>query len=127
MLWKILNSKEEWAQFFNAKFKDKYGLWITSWKQSSIWKGLKWAWNYLKEDVRWCVGNGSNISVWFDTWVGDLPLVNQVASLLNGKVWCIPTELQQLLPNSCLPEIGNGEDQMIWTGHKNGKFVTSAT
>ncbi|XP_026450339.1 uncharacterized protein LOC113350414 [Papaver somniferum] len=140
MLWKILNSKEEWAQFFNAKFKDKYGLWITSWKQSSIWKGIKWDWNYLKENVRWTVGNGANISVWFDTWVGDSPLVNQIgfsnlvqnnmnmraASLLNGRHWCIPPELQELLPISCLPEIGNGNDRIIWTGHKSGNFVTSA-
>ncbi|XP_026396060.1 uncharacterized protein LOC113290693 [Papaver somniferum] len=50
----------------------------------------------------------------------------KVSSLLNGKFWCIPTELQHLLPLSCLPEIGNGEDQMIWTGHISGKFVTSA-
>ncbi|XP_026460828.1 uncharacterized protein LOC113361980 [Papaver somniferum] len=105
-----------------------------------MWKGLKWAWDYLKEYIRWSIGDGTKLSVWFDTWFGESPLVDQigfsevvqnnigmkVANLLNGNSWCIPTELQSIITSACLPDINGGEDKMIWTGHKSGKFVTSA-
>ncbi|XP_026452231.1 uncharacterized protein LOC113352645 [Papaver somniferum] len=74
----MINSNEEWALFLSAKFKTKNGQWITKWKQSSIWKGLKWAWNYLKEDIRLSIGDGTKISVWFDTWIGEVPLIEQI-------------------------------------------------
>ncbi|XP_026428196.1 uncharacterized protein LOC113324069 [Papaver somniferum] len=76
MLWKILNSDREWALFFDAKFQNKYGQWSTCKKQSSVLNGLKWAWNVLQENIRWTVGNGASISVWFDIWYGDVPLIS---------------------------------------------------
>lgn len=33
---------------------------------------------FLKDDVRWRIGNEANISVWFDTWVVAHPLVNDI-------------------------------------------------
>ncbi|XP_026438983.1 uncharacterized protein LOC113337535 [Papaver somniferum] len=114
MMWKILNSKEELALFFQAKYKDKNGQFTSKWKMSSVWPGLKWAWNALKDDVRWCVGDGTNIYVWFETWIGETPLINQigeipfvkeninmkVSELLNGTSWKIPVELQSYINNT---------------------------
>ncbi|XP_026396674.1 uncharacterized protein LOC113291343 [Papaver somniferum] len=37
MMWKIDNSKEDWALFFQAKYKDKNGQWSTRGQLSSVW------------------------------------------------------------------------------------------
>ncbi|XP_026384030.1 uncharacterized protein LOC113279558 [Papaver somniferum] len=78
MMWKLLTSKEEWSLFFAARFKDKNGQWTSQCKLSSVWPGLKWAWQFLKSDVRWIIGNGENISVYFDTWTGESPLIDRI-------------------------------------------------
>ncbi|XP_026459629.1 uncharacterized protein LOC113360324 [Papaver somniferum] len=63
MMWKINNSKEDWDLFFQATYKDKNGQWISKWQLSSVWPGLKWAWETLKEDVRWRSGDGFGVVV----------------------------------------------------------------
>lgn len=52
MMWNINKSAEDWALFFHAQYKDKNGQWSTKWQKSSVWPGLKWAWNALKDDIR---------------------------------------------------------------------------
>ncbi|XP_026451725.1 uncharacterized protein LOC113352064 [Papaver somniferum] len=78
MMWNFMNSSDECSSFFAAKYKDKYGQWSTQWRLSTVWPGLKWAWMETKSNVRWNVGNGENISLWFDTWVGDKPLIDSL-------------------------------------------------
>ncbi|XP_026458492.1 uncharacterized protein LOC113359008 [Papaver somniferum] len=78
MMWNLLNSKEEWAMFFAVKFKDKNGQWISQWKLSSMCPGLKWAWKSLKTNIRWIIGTGHHISVWFDTWAGDSHIIESI-------------------------------------------------
>ncbi|XP_026384092.1 uncharacterized protein LOC113279630 [Papaver somniferum] len=130
---------EEWALFFSAKFKDKYGQWSENWKQYSVWRGLKWAWNELKDDVMWCVGYGSKISIWFDIWSGDRSLISligytdyirnnkgmKVQALIHEGKWIIPDELQQYIPTTNLPVISAGTDKRVWICGKNDKFSTT--
>ncbi|XP_026454411.1 uncharacterized protein LOC113355700 [Papaver somniferum] len=71
MMWKLVYSSDEWALFFTAKFKDKYGVWFPKWKLSSVRAGLQWAWLTLQEDISWKIGNGASISVWFDNCGND--------------------------------------------------------
>ncbi|XP_026428765.1 uncharacterized protein LOC113324682 [Papaver somniferum] len=139
MMWKILNSEEEeWSLFISAKFKDRNGQWTCNWKQSSIWTGLKWAWNTLKEDIRWNVGTGSKISVWYDIWLGGCALIEEIGLtdyvknhirmkvqdlILEGN-WYVPTELQQIISVNSLPVIRGGSDQIVWTIN-DGKFYTN--
>ncbi|XP_026428491.1 uncharacterized protein LOC113324385 [Papaver somniferum] len=52
LLWKILNSNEEWEKFFLAKYNDKNGLWISYYKQSSVWIGIKWIIPEFEENTR---------------------------------------------------------------------------
>ncbi|XP_026378236.1 uncharacterized protein LOC113272641 [Papaver somniferum] len=41
LLWKIETEEVEWTQFMRAKYKNKNNEWISSYKQSSIWPGIK--------------------------------------------------------------------------------------
>ncbi|XP_026445585.1 uncharacterized protein LOC113346241 [Papaver somniferum] len=80
-----------------AKYKDKNGQWSSKWQLSSVWPGLKWARETLKEDIRWRIGD-------------------------DDGVWSLPTEFQQIISNGQLPEICGGEDVLIWTRNLKGKF-----
>ncbi|XP_026450605.1 uncharacterized protein LOC113350687 [Papaver somniferum] len=139
MMWKLLTSEVDWAKFFTAKYKNKNGVWCTQWKLSSIWPGLKWAWMELKNNIRWCIGDGSKISVWFDTWIRDKPLIESFGSndtvqnyiylkvqdlLIDGE-WRIPFVLQDIIPPS-LPSVSVGKDLVAWCGDVKGIFTTAA-
>ncbi|XP_026419623.1 uncharacterized protein LOC113315575 [Papaver somniferum] len=133
---KLATWKDDWEKFFQAKYKDKNGQWSTKWQKSSIWPGLKWAWEAFKEDIRWNVGDGARISVWFDLWIGDCRLIDKFGNntyiseninlkvydiLINGE-WSLTDELQQLLHNIKMPEVQGGKDILIWTRNLKGKF-----
>ncbi|XP_026399812.1 uncharacterized protein LOC113295699 [Papaver somniferum] len=102
--------------------------------------GLKWAWNHLKENIRWCLGDGQKISFWFDSWLSNSPLIEEVGVteyvkehinlkvsdlILEGK-WNLPEELQLMLTHYTLPEIGVGDDILIWKGEVKGNFTTAS-
>ncbi|XP_026396710.1 uncharacterized protein LOC113291389 [Papaver somniferum] len=138
LMCRILNSYEEWALFLSAKFQNRYGQWTSNWRQSTIWKGLKWAWNALKDDIRWKIGDGSHISVWFDIWLGENPLINDIGyidyvkqniglkvnALLSEGQWNIPVELQSFISNHIFPTVHGGGDIRLWNAGKNGTFST---
>ncbi|XP_026410456.1 uncharacterized protein LOC113305653 [Papaver somniferum] len=103
LLWKILNENGEWAKFFRAKFMTAQGIWINHYKQSSIMPGIKCIKQETEEDSRWIVGDGNQISIWFDQWIGE-------------------DELQPFISLEMLPVISQGEDKRIWCGNQTGKF-----
>ncbi|XP_026459329.1 uncharacterized protein LOC113359990 [Papaver somniferum] len=127
MMWKIINSEDEWPLFIKAKFKNSNGQWNENLQLSSIWPGLKWAWNVLKDNFKWCIGNGQNVNVWFDNWIYETPLIDQtevthymrnnmkmkVVDLIQDGNWSIPQELQQLFHSFSLPDIGGGQDKLF--------------
>ncbi|XP_026396943.1 uncharacterized protein LOC113291646 [Papaver somniferum] len=141
MMWKIIDSEEDWALFIKPKYKNKQGQWNTNWQLSSVCPGLKWAWSMLKEDIRWCIGSGEKLSVWFDTWIGDNPLIDMVGNsayvsenekmkisdILTNGIWNIPFELNQIIHHMKLPDVGKGEDNLIWSGELKGNFSIPAT
>ncbi|XP_026416762.1 uncharacterized protein LOC113312222 [Papaver somniferum] len=89
--------------------------------------------------IRWYIGDGSKISVWFDTWNGDSPLIDRfgdnvivqnnihlkVQDLLENGEWSIPTDLQSIIPSS-LPSVNGGKDMVVWCGDVKGVFTTTA-
>ncbi|XP_026435147.1 uncharacterized protein LOC113332862 [Papaver somniferum] len=93
----------------------------------------------LKDNIRWIIGDGQSISVWFDTWIGECPLIEtlgfnafvnnnlhmKVSNLLHNGVWKIPEDLQQslILP---LPVASGDKDQLIWCNSLKGKFSTAS-
>ncbi|XP_026459214.1 uncharacterized protein LOC113359857 [Papaver somniferum] len=139
IMWKLINSNDDWSRFFAAKYKDKYGQWCTQWKLSTVWPGLKWAWKELKQNLRWSVGTGKQITLWFDAWAGEKSLTEFVGIidaikdklhmtmndiLVNGE-WKIPSELQAFIPSS-LPAISGEQEKLIWSGDIKGIYSTSA-
>ncbi|XP_026416501.1 uncharacterized protein LOC113311934 [Papaver somniferum] len=46
----------------------------------------KWAWEALKENIRWCIGNGQKVNVWHDNWIGDAPLNGNINTNTYVKV-----------------------------------------
>ncbi|XP_026398577.1 uncharacterized protein LOC113294395 [Papaver somniferum] len=140
ILWRIINSEAEWALFIKAKFQDKKQQWKCNWKLSSICPGLKGAWNHLKENIKWCLGNGQKMSFWYDSWLGNTPIIEEVGLteyvknhinlkvsdlILEGK-WNVPEELKPIIAHYTLPEIGVGEDILVWKEDIKGNFTTSS-
>ncbi|XP_026399016.1 uncharacterized protein LOC113294854 [Papaver somniferum] len=113
-----------------------YNMAVYKWPSSVI----KWAWSSLKDNIKWCIGNGNNINVWFDNWIGDTPLIEKVgmhdyaknnlsmkvSQLIQNNQWNIPSELQQMITSMRLSDIVGEKDLLIWTGHMQGKFTTSS-
>ncbi|XP_026443057.1 uncharacterized protein LOC113342892 [Papaver somniferum] len=124
LFWKIQNGTEEWSKFFQAKFQNKKGEWISYYKKSSIWPGIKWVIEDVNEDTRWMVGNGDNILVWKDKWIQDGTLKEQfpdnlfitlfpemkVSDLFLEEEWVIPSEILKMIDINELPVINGGSD-----------------
>ncbi|XP_026435849.1 uncharacterized protein LOC113333641 [Papaver somniferum] len=140
LLWRILNSNEEWARFFLAKYKDKHDCWISYYKQSSVWPGIKWILQDFHEHTRWIVGNGDQIYVWRDNWILEQSIIKlfldndyikqnihmKVSNLIVNNKWMIPEEMLQFFTTSDFPTIVPGKDKIIWTAAQNGKFSVAS-
>ncbi|XP_026430016.1 uncharacterized protein LOC113326516 [Papaver somniferum] len=143
---------KQMIQMEKTVFPDKYLgviLYVGRVKVSTVWpmvelmqkklatlKGLKWAWEALKEDVRWRIGDGKQIYVWFDNWIEEGTLIDKIgytsfvndnihlkiSDIIADGVWYLPTELQQTISNGQLPEICGGADVLIWTRNLKRKF-----
>ncbi|XP_026410684.1 uncharacterized protein LOC113305910 [Papaver somniferum] len=79
LLWKIETEEVEWTQFMSAKYKNKNTEWISSYRQSSIWPGIKWVISEVNEGNRWIVGDGKTISVWQDKYIKEYALIKRHA------------------------------------------------
>ncbi|XP_026435781.1 uncharacterized protein LOC113333563 [Papaver somniferum] len=142
LLWKIETEDVEWTNFMRAKYKNKNNEWTTTYRQSSIWPGLKWVIPEINNNKRWSVGDGKSISVCKDKWVKDYTLIDRYVddqffiSNINMKVidfivdgiWKIPLQMFKYFEKNEVPTIGDGPDKLIWENDLNGKFsVASAT
>ncbi|XP_026458773.1 uncharacterized protein LOC113359335 [Papaver somniferum] len=104
MMWKLVYSSDEWALFFTAKFIDKYGIWFSKWKLSSVREGLQWAWLNLQEDISWKIGNGASISVWFDNCGNDSIIWNLHSSGMFNNA-------------KAVEKIRHKEDKVDWSSY----------
>ncbi|XP_026419779.1 uncharacterized protein LOC113315735 [Papaver somniferum] len=138
-LWKMLHSNDEWAKFFLAKYTDRNGNWISFYKRSFVWPGIRWVIQEFNELTRWSVGDDNKISLWHDRWIYEEPIsylfpnhnfINQnshqlVSSLIvNGK-WCIPEDFLQFIQIEQLPVIREGADMLVWCNSIFSKFIVS--
>ncbi|XP_026419671.1 uncharacterized protein LOC113315621 [Papaver somniferum] len=119
------------AKFFQAKFQNKNGEWISYYKKSSIWQGIKWLMADVQEGTRCLVGNGETISVWKDKWMQDKSLQKKfpnmkVADLILEGEWVIPSEMMEMIEINEIPVIPGGEDKRIWSYTISGEFTVAS-
>ena len=65
-----------WAHVLRNKYL-KYGnLFDHAVKpgHSSTWQGICRSFNRVEDGFWWNIGNGRKVSLWFDVWIGDVPL-----------------------------------------------------
>ncbi|XP_026398770.1 uncharacterized protein LOC113294598 [Papaver somniferum] len=135
-LWNMLQSEDEWALFFLAKYTDKNGNWISYYKRSSIWPGIRWIIQDFNDLTRWDVGDGKQISLWNDRCIYDDPISKlyldhpvitlnpnlKVSSLIVNGQWMIPENFLQIIHTDQLPVLRNGAYTLIWCNSHSGVF-----
>ncbi|OVA01560.1 Reverse transcriptase zinc-binding domain [Macleaya cordata] len=132
LVWRITSHKDHWASFLKAKFQSRIGNWISYYKQSSIWGGLKWAIQGMEKNFGWIVGDGNDISLLHDAWCSTEPIADLISNngssfdhlarvsdiIFNGQ-WSIPSTIADnfRLANiniSTIPPPLLGEDIRVW-------------
>ncbi|XP_026456295.1 uncharacterized protein LOC113357182 [Papaver somniferum] len=138
-LWRMKKSNEECDKFFLYKYTDKNGNWITYYKKSSVWPGIRWVIKEFDENTRWIVGTGEKISLWNDSWIYEEPIIKLfpnhpfIASypflkfntlIVNGQ-WCIPADFLQFFNHHQLLILDEGDDILVWCNSHSGCFTVS--
>ncbi|XP_026378873.1 uncharacterized protein LOC113273353 [Papaver somniferum] len=141
MVWKIQTSDAEWARFMRAKFYTVNGEWISGYKKSFVWNGLKWVIDEVRQNTIWITGNGNQISVWKDAWVKEKPLEElypndeyifqkanmKLDDLIIDREWLVPQRMLLYFQVNELPIISRQDDRRIWSGTMSGEFIVSST
>ncbi|XP_026451379.1 uncharacterized protein LOC113351651 [Papaver somniferum] len=137
VLWKILNFQDEWAKFFLAKYMDKNGKWITFYRKSSVWNGIRCVLPDFIENTIRIVGNGAKVSLWNDRWIFEEPICKlfpnhpyialhphlKVQDLIVDNHWCFHEDFLQFFTIDQLPILEEGEDLLIWSNSHSGVFT----
>ncbi|OMO87284.1 reverse transcriptase [Corchorus capsularis] len=135
------------ARISNVALLSKF-LDVETWgRASSTWRGLLRTKDCVQRGSRWLIGDGKSISLWYDWWVGDGPLIKEVppstqvpslsckvASILQDDGSCKCDDLSSLLSGSKIAEIqatptpiqAKKADQCIWGWDKHGQFTAAS-
>ncbi|CAH9131175.1 unnamed protein product [Cuscuta epithymum] len=130
--WEIMMGFQKlWVQIMKAKYiKKNSSFWEIEKKggSSHTWRDILRSKNIIRNGLGWQVGNGERISFWFDLWVRDKPLHEELGSplaasahqvkvadlLMNNRDWNI-TKLETLLPEELLEDVRVIEDwSWVW-------------
>lgn len=100
----------------------------------------------MKHDYHYRLGNGANVRVWTNVWVGDIPLLNYMNSNATNRIdlslqvkdiiidggWnlsymvnLIPSHVVEMIRRTLLPHYSNLNDTLIWGVESSGKYVVS--
>ncbi|CAH9053737.1 unnamed protein product [Cuscuta epithymum] len=110
---------------------------------SHIWRDILRSKDIIRNGLGWQVGDGKEISFWFDIWVNDKPLHEELDSplaasarqvkvadfLLSNRDWDI-SKLETLLPEEVVEEVravpiptgSDYPDEMYWRSSSTGEF-----
>ncbi|XXG68935.1 hypothetical protein AAC387_Pa06g1917 [Persea americana] len=126
-------------------FKNRYFKLTTIWNPnntiygSCIWKRIRSLDHLLHQGSVWNFGNGQDINVWHDTWLGDRPISTDfqhlhfpsdqsLASLFHSRSWHIPSLLPEAIQNqlflytSTLSPCHLARDYLSWKGAPDGQL-----
>ncbi|KAF5185244.1 Ribonuclease h domain [Thalictrum thalictroides] len=142
--WNFISGKGYFADYLRHKYLDKNGEIVKYYKHSTIWPGIRWALQEIKDKVRWIVGDGKSVDLWRDNWLGEsiqhrLHLTTElknctskVSSIVHGQEWKIPPQLQRILEEAQLqvdnrhtPNVAES-DMAVWIPYPHGKFSTKS-
>lgn len=70
--WKMIHQEDNLA--IKAKYSKSNNMFRFFSYGSHLWKAMGKVWDIFKGNVLWGIGNGSNISLWEDRWVGEVSL-----------------------------------------------------
>jgi len=150
--WKYLTQPENfWVQQMTAKYGAPEHFFAARQKQhdSWVWKCLLRIRSFIKQGIRWKVGNGRNINFWTDTWCADKPLAStlgldcgplsdaelRVSDFITPEKQWDTAKLQQYLPPDLIQRVhsiplpySNVTDSFCWGLTGSGEFsIKSAT
>ena len=151
LAWKVLtNETSLWIQIL----KDKYLKDTTFFEykkkstDSPVWKSLLSCRDLLRQGLMWKLGNGKQISFWFDNWIGNFTLADTINLpvealpspearvsdfILQSHTWDIDKLKQTLSDHSIITKIQgitipvhDMEDSFCWGLHSSGNFSTKS-
>jgi len=148
--WKFLTQPGNyWVQHMRAKYGSPEHFFVLRSKRTDswVWKCLLRARPFLKQGMRWKVGNGSSINFWTDSWCSEDSLVTMLdldpsslpeadikvsAFITPGKQWDTP-KLRHLVPNDIVQHIQSIPlpytdvgDSFCWGYPSSGDFSTKS-
>jgi len=110
--WRIINSESLWTRVVKRKYIDPVPLedWIRSPNKKGrncfvIWKATTEAFKVIEQGLAWHVGNGENLRIGRDPWVG----CNESFALSPGLIAHLDSK-----GISCLNKIANVGQSSIW-------------
>jgi len=148
--WRFLTQPENpWVQQMRAKYGSPEQFFELRVKptDSWVWKSILRIRSFIKQGIRWTVGNGCSIKFWTDTWCGDDSLVSKLGLdpgnipnadlrvsdfITPGKQWDI-SKLQNYLPLNIIQSILSipvpytaVSDSFCWGFTGSGDFTTKS-
>lgn len=104
--WQAAMSISLWGTWCRRRYFSSNSIWSHKNPKvgSCIWKKIRHLSPFIKIGSRWQLGNGCLINVWYDEWLenpiiaNDLPHLQfppeiRLSSMLNGNCWNVPSQL----------------------------------
>jgi len=100
--WKLFTQNSDCSKLVQTRFLS-YGVPRSRYFKSSIWLGVKDNFSTVNANTRWIVGNGENIRLWFDNWLGSslvtmLGLPTHLFPRLKATLACVITDGKWNIP-----------------------------
>ncbi|GMI99700.1 hypothetical protein HRI_003639300 [Hibiscus trionum] len=120
---------------------------ISRTNSTPLWRGISNAWDLIRGNVHWLLGNGHCIDVWHDTWVPSLgplvnwtvsaatpPIIHDFNSLLNENGQWNFDRLSTMLKGTAIPHVlgilppqNDAErDEIAWSRNPSGEFTLAS-
>lgn len=110
LAWIFETDSGPWASIARARYLNAKGD-LVPYLRSSMWTGVRDWRTHIIANSRWRLGNGSQISFWYDRWLqdpivvlADIPyhisprLQARVSDFIQQNTWCIPGWLEDRFP-----------------------------
>ncbi|XP_058755290.1 uncharacterized protein LOC131628440 [Vicia villosa] len=139
LAWDLLSSSDSWAILMRQRVMRKHKI-INHYIFSSIWSSVKSEMPSVLANSSWCLGNGKDISSWYDNWCGaplfssftDLTSIKDqnVSSIIVNGNWdfskadtIIPPYMQVQISKCHIP-IEPLQDRRVWSHSQFGDLST---